>query len=117
MFITCSIWVREDLRLAASSCEMVVYIPEHMTRFVKHHLHGGPPESIDAEALRREVEELRQKNKELQEQVSQLQSAVRHVIVIYLTLTTIYPCNYYPMFPGTRRALVTCSTEKLGKGC
>lgn len=43
---------------------------------MKQHLHGGPPESIDAEALRKEVEELRQKNKELQEQVAQLQTAV-----------------------------------------
>ena len=47
-----------------------------MTSFVKQHLHGAPPESIDAEALRKEVEELRQKNKELQEQVAQLQTAV-----------------------------------------
>lgn len=47
-----------------------------MTSFVKQHLHGGPPESIDAEALKKEVEELRQRNKELQEQVAQLQTAV-----------------------------------------
>ena len=43
---------------------------------MKHHLHGGPPESIDAEALRKEVDEIRQKNKELQEQVAQLETAV-----------------------------------------
>ena len=43
---------------------------------MKQHLHGGPPESIDAEALKKEVEELRQKNRELQEQVAQLQTAV-----------------------------------------
>ena len=47
-----------------------------MTSFVKQHLHGGPPESIDAEALKKEVEELRQRNKELQEHVAQLQTAV-----------------------------------------
>lgn len=45
-------------------------------RFVKKHLHGGPPESLDAEALKKEVEELRQKNKDLEEQVAQLQAAV-----------------------------------------
>lgn len=46
-------------------------------RFVKQHLHGGPPDSLDAEALKKEVEELRQKNKDLEEQVAQLQAAVR----------------------------------------
>ena len=45
-------------------------------RFVKKHLHGGPPDSLDAEALKKEVEELRQKNKDLEEQVAQLQAAV-----------------------------------------
>jgi len=67
-------------------------IPERVARFVKHHLHGGPPESIDAEALRREVEELRQKNKELQEQVLQLQTAVCHVVTIsHSRKTQVYP--------------------------
>ena len=45
-------------------------------RFVKNHLHGGPPDSLEAEALKKEVEELRQKNKDLEEQVAQLQAAV-----------------------------------------
>lgn len=43
---------------------------------MKKHLHGGPPDSLDAEALKKEVEELRQKNKDLEEQVAQLQAAV-----------------------------------------
>ena len=52
------------------------------SRFVKQHLHGGPPDSLDAEALKKEVEELRQKNKDLEEQVAQLQAAVsRHTVV------------------------------------
>ena len=62
-----------------------------MTSFVKQHLHGGPPESIDAEALKKEVEELRQKNKELQEQVAQLQTAVclvpRQLVCVLLHLS------------------------------
>lgn len=43
---------------------------------MKTHLHGGPPDSLDAEALKKEVEELRQKNKDLEEQVAQLKAAV-----------------------------------------
>ena len=46
-------------------------------RFVKRHMHGGPPESLDAESLKKEVEELRQRNRELEEQVAALQASVR----------------------------------------
>lgn len=46
------------------------------TSFVKQHLHGGMPESIDVEALKKEVEELRQKNSDLESQVAQLQAEV-----------------------------------------
>lgn len=45
-------------------------------RFVKQHIHGGMPESIDVDALKKEVEELRQKNSDLESQVAQLQSEV-----------------------------------------
>lgn len=48
---------------------------------MKKHLHGGPPDSLDAEALKKEVEELRQKNKDLEEQVAQLQAAVGGISV------------------------------------
>ena len=55
----------------------------HLTRvfirFVKQHLHGGMPDSIDVEALKKEVEELRQKNSDLESQVAQLQAEVCHV--------------------------------------
>ena len=44
--------------------------------FVKQHLHGGLPETVDAEVLKKEVTELRQRNRELEEQVAQLQAAV-----------------------------------------
>ena len=43
---------------------------------MKRHLHGDLPEAVDAEALRKEVEELRQRNKDLEEQVAQLQVEV-----------------------------------------
>ena len=53
-----------------------IFLSLLLVRFVKKHLHGGPPDSLDAEALKKEVEELRQKNKDLEEQVAQLQAAV-----------------------------------------
>ena len=88
-------------------------IPERVARFVKHHLHGGPPESIDAEALRREVEELRQKNKELQEQVSQLQTAVCHVITIsHSRKTPVYPMQAYVCSKVPTQHFVACVMEK-----
>lgn len=85
-----------------------------MARFVKHHLHGGPPESIDAEALQREVEELRQRNKELQEQVSQLQTAVCHVITIsHSRKTQVYPMQAYVCSQVLIQHFVACGMEKL----
>ncbi len=53
-----------------------VIVPDIFLSFVKHHLHGGPLDSIDAEALKKENEELQQRNRELEEQVAQLQTAV-----------------------------------------
>lgn len=53
-------------------------------RFVKQHLHGGMPDSLDVEALKKEVEELRQKNADLESQVAQLQSEVCGIVhVVY----------------------------------
>lgn len=43
---------------------------------MKQHLHGGVPESIDVDALKKEVEDLRQKNGDLESQVAQLQAEV-----------------------------------------
>lgn len=45
---------------------------------MKQHLHGGMPDSLDVEALKKEVEELRQKNSDLESQVAQLQAEVCH---------------------------------------
>lgn len=45
--------------------------------FLKQHLHAGMPESVDIEALKKEVDELKQKNMDLESQVSQLQAEVR----------------------------------------
>ena len=59
-------------------------------RFVKQHLHGGMPESIDVEALKKEVEELRQKNADLESQVALLQAEVWCLGVCYLYHSIFY---------------------------
>lgn len=48
--------------------------PRDPLDFLKQHLHAGMPESIDIEALKKEVEELKQRNTDLEGQVSQLQA-------------------------------------------
>ncbi len=55
-----------------------------LTRFVKQHLHGGMPDSIDVEGLKKEVEELRQKNSDLESQVAQLQAEVCPFITVII---------------------------------
>ena len=45
-------------------------------RFLKQQLHGGLPEPVDAEVLRRENEELQRKNRELEAKVAELTAAV-----------------------------------------
>lgn len=68
-----------------------------LTRFVKQHLHGGMPDSIDVEGLKKEVEELRQKNSDLESQVAQLQAEV----------CPFYYCNNYVVI-----FYVSCSLQK-----
>lgn len=48
--------------------------PKEPMEFVKQYLHGGSPDSLDTEALKKEVEELRQRNSDLESQVAQLQA-------------------------------------------
>ena len=45
-------------------------------RFLKKHLHGGPPEAVDVEALQRQVQDLRQRNQQLEGEVAQLKEQV-----------------------------------------
>lgn len=45
-------------------------------RFLKEHLHGGQPEAVDTETLRRENEELQKRNRELEAKVAELTAAV-----------------------------------------
>jgi hypothetical protein len=44
--------------------------------FLKQQLHGGLPEPVDAEMLRRENEELQRKNRELEAKVVELTAAL-----------------------------------------
>lgn len=64
------------MHLHTSRSMCMFHVPKLTNRFVKQHLHGGLPETVDAEALKKEVTHLRQRNKELEEQVAQLQAAV-----------------------------------------
>ena len=74
----------------------MVFLSLTTCRFVKQHLHGGPPDSLDAEALKKEVDELRQKNKDLEEQVAQLQAEVS-VVILSLPKLTEFHVPYYSL--------------------
>ena len=47
-----------------------------LQRFVKRHLHGGPPEPVDIDTLKQQIQELQQRNLQLEDEVSQLKSQV-----------------------------------------
>ncbi|XP_065908345.1 c-Myc-binding protein homolog [Dysidea avara] len=44
--------------------------PMDPLEFVKKHLHGGPPESIDTDALQQRVRELEEQNKKLENELT-----------------------------------------------
>ena len=48
----------------------------NLCSFLRHHLHGGLPETADVETLKLQVSELTQKNEELKDEVSQLKQKV-----------------------------------------
>lgn len=49
-------------------------------RFVKRQLHGGPPEPVDVDALKHEIQELRLRNQQLEEENDLLKT---QVIIIF----------------------------------
>jgi hypothetical protein len=66
--------------------------------FLKQQLHGGLPEPVDAEMLRRENEELQKRIRELETKVTELTAALAkhegdtaqvHVYIIYLRLMKV----------------------------
>lgn len=48
--------------------------PTDPLEFVKRHLHGGPPELVDIDTLKQQIQELQQRNLQLEDEVSQLKS-------------------------------------------
>ena len=53
--------------------------------FVKKHLHGGPPESIDTDALQQRVRELEEQNKKLENELTVVKQQVK------FNMSNVYP--------------------------
>lgn len=47
-------------------------------RFVKRHLHGGPPDVVDVDALQQRVRELEEQNKKLESELALVKQQVRN---------------------------------------
>ena len=45
-------------------------------RFVKRHLHGGPPDVVDTDALQQRVRELEEQNKKLESELALVKQQV-----------------------------------------
>lgn len=56
---------------------------------MKQQLHGGLPEPIDGEMLRRENEELQKRNRELEAKVAELTAAVSHILYTVCNLNFV----------------------------
>lgn len=54
-------------------------------RFVKRQLHGGPPEPINMDSLKQEIQELRSRTQQLEEENELLKSQVTIIIIIIST--------------------------------
>lgn len=57
---------------------------------MKQHIRGGMPDSLDVEALKKEVEELRQRNGDLESQVAQLQAEVCNIACVVTIFNPFY---------------------------
>jgi len=57
-----------------------------MCTFVKKHLHGGPPESIDTDALQQRVRELEEQNKKLENELALVKQQVGFYLLKCLSL-------------------------------
>ena len=70
-------WVYQQNRLVECSLNFIL-------RFVKRHLHGGPPDVVDTDALQQRVRELEEQNKKLESELALVKQQV-----IFCNATTI----------------------------
>lgn len=82
-------WYMRFILPVVISVQWIFLSLNFLLSFVKKHLHGGPLDSIDAEALKKEVEDLRQKNRDLEQEVAQLKAAVSTNMLMSFSLILI----------------------------
>ena len=49
-------------------------------RFVKRHLHGGPPDVVDTDALQQRIRELEEQNKKLESELALVKQQVNSTL-------------------------------------
>lgn len=62
-----------DFRLQRSSLNITC-------RFVKRHLHGGPPDVVDTDALQQRIRELEEQNKKLESELALVKQQVNSIL-------------------------------------
>ena len=90
-----------DLLIVTSDITAVAYNSNYTYinyRFVKRHLHGGPPEPVDVDSLKQEIQELRQRNQQLEEELAQLKTQVEYNLLMLVNVTS--PSLSFSLLPA-----------------